>query len=682
MSNSRKQKATDAPPPVKKRQFYSNPNIILPLVAFIIRLIYVIQRQSSPFFAAPEIDQAMHDLWAQQIAAGDIWGREAFFRAPLYYYFLALIYYIFGHNYLVPRIVQITLGAYASWLTYRLGRRLYGEKAGLIAGFLYAFCGPIIYFEGELLIPAILLPLVLLFLNQLDIQRLHPSGKGFFTAGILLGLAAIARPNVLLFAPFALIWIVWILKGKIKWIVSFSLGSALIILPITLHNYLLSRDFVLIASQAGVNFYIGNNPYSNGYTAQVPGFPADWDGVEGSIRYAENQAGRSLKPSEVSRFWFERAFSEMSKRPLDWIRLTLHKIRLLYAGVEISNNEELYFQRRYSSVLAALMWYRIIAFPTGLLVPLGIMGLLLTWNLKRDFHLLFYFLSYSVSIFIFFVCTRYRLPLLPVLMIWTAAGLVAVQRLIREKNLKSRVLPLSLGAALLVAVNLNPLGEGKAALFEGTYYLGNKLFDRGDYRGAEKVYREALMLDSTSAPAHNGLGLALLRQGRTSEAKDEFRRATRYDPLLTSAHNNLAAILQQEGDFGGAEVQYSASLKVDSTDVFALRGLADIALAQEDFNRAEIYYRAAYENGAADAPTLTRWASALLRQGKIGEALKVNSVLLELQPNNARAHHNQARIYIACDSLEQAIRELETVLRLDPQNTKAEQQLDELRKQR
>jgi len=47
----------------------------------------------------------------------------------------------------------------------------------------------------------------------------------------------------------------------------FAAGLVLPIIPVTLHNALVGHDFVPIASQGGVNFYIGNNPVADGYTA-------------------------------------------------------------------------------------------------------------------------------------------------------------------------------------------------------------------------------------------------------------------------------------------------------------------------------------------------------------------------------------------------------------------------------
>ncbi|MBU0517635.1 glycosyltransferase family 39 protein, partial [bacterium] len=495
-------------------RFLTHPNFLVPTVALLLRLIYLLHIQSSPYFNSPELDSKMHDLWAQQIVAGDFASHEPFFRAPLYYYFLALIYYLFGHNYLVPRLLQICLGAFAAWLTYRLGRRIYGENAGIIAGFIYACCGPLIYFDAELRIPAVLLPLILLTLLQLDRQRENPSTKGFLLAGALLGLTALARPNIMIILPFVWIWILLILRGKWQFALSITLGTVLLIAPVTLRNYIVGDDVVLVGSQAGVNYYIGNNPQSDGYTAIVPGTPGDWEGgYRETIRIAEEATGKELKPSQVSRYWFNRAFLEMSEDIPRWISLTWHKSRLLFSGHEIGNNDDIYFNRRFSWLLGFLMWEKGLAFPFGLLMPFGLFSLLLIFNWKRDSLSLLFFASYAAGIIAFFVCTRFRLPLIPILAIWSGAGALCLMQIIKKKNLRKYIPQLIIFAALLVTLNLNPLAGAGTENFEGAYYLGGKYLEKGKVEQALAAYQEAVRLDPASARARNGLAMTLLRHG-------------------------------------------------------------------------------------------------------------------------------------------------------------------------
>ena len=127
------------------------------------------------------------------------------------------------------------------------------------AGLVAAFYGPLIYFGGELLptIPALLLDLaLLLLLLSAPLKQRWP----WLIAGLALGLAALAVSNILLFAPVLLAWL-WFSQGNfVQRGALLFLGIALVIAPVALRNYLVGDDWVLISHNAGINFYIGNNP--------------------------------------------------------------------------------------------------------------------------------------------------------------------------------------------------------------------------------------------------------------------------------------------------------------------------------------------------------------------------------------------------------------------------------------
>jgi len=62
----------------------------------------------------------------------------------------------------------------------------------------------------------------------------------------------------------------------------------------------------------------------------------------------------------------------------------------------------------------------------------------------------------------------------------------------------------------------------------------------GEQKWAEAVarYREAVSLVPKDAGAHNDLGMALLREGKSAEAAAEFDRALEIDPANQSAKAN------------------------------------------------------------------------------------------------------------------------------------------------
>src|SRR3990172_4326333 len=175
--------------------------------SLVLRLVYLLQIESNPFFYNPILDSLFHDLWAKSIASGDWLGEGVFFRAPFYPYFLALIYKIFGPDLFLARLIQHLIGSFSVILVYLLARKLFERKTAVISGILASTYWIFIYFEGELL-----LDFLLVFLDVLLILLLYravdrPGFRNWFGAGIILGFSAITRPNILIFVPFILLWL-------------------------------------------------------------------------------------------------------------------------------------------------------------------------------------------------------------------------------------------------------------------------------------------------------------------------------------------------------------------------------------------------------------------------------------------------------------------------------------------
>jgi predicted membrane-bound mannosyltransferase len=104
------------------------------LLAFALRLTYVLQLRSSPLFEHPQMDELYHDQWAQAIAAGETFNQGPYFRAPLYPAFLGAVYAVFGHDYLAARVIQALLGSLSCGLLFLVGRLVFSRVIGAVAG--------------------------------------------------------------------------------------------------------------------------------------------------------------------------------------------------------------------------------------------------------------------------------------------------------------------------------------------------------------------------------------------------------------------------------------------------------------------------------------------------------------------------------------------------------------------
>ncbi|MCP5066498.1 MAG: glycosyltransferase family 39 protein, partial [bacterium] len=242
---------------------------IVLLVAIVVRLIYLNDLGSAPFYHYPIGDSKIYHERALDIAGGDLVGREAYFHSsPLYPYFMAAIYRIAGPSITAVRVVQILIGSLNCVLILLLTRGMTGKRRGppLVAGLMAAVYGTFVFFDADLL----MIPLVLCFGCASVLLLARGAGAlRLLTAGLLLGLAALGKPNVLLFAPVALLWIFTEFQRTIQWkrwlpAALFTAGVVVAVLPISIRNYIVSQDLVLVSSNAGVNLYIGNHEGTDG----------------------------------------------------------------------------------------------------------------------------------------------------------------------------------------------------------------------------------------------------------------------------------------------------------------------------------------------------------------------------------------------------------------------------------
>ena len=499
-----------------------------------LRVIYVLDTQENPFREHPVLDSAYHVEWARAIVAGEEFKDLAdrpFFRAPLYIWFLAAIFRCFGDDLLVARLVQCGLGAITIALVYWIGRRAFEPAVGFIAALMAATCWVLIYFDAELLVEPLIVPLDLLALGLTvglgvgPAAPLRPARTAM--AGLAWGVSAIARPTVLPFMPFLAGWLVWCRRPQWTrglWLGALFSGALLIpILPITAYNTWVKGDFVLIASQGGVNFWIGNNPDSDGVTAIVPGTRASWwEGYYDSIAQAEQAEGRKLEASEVSRHYARRAWDFILHQPEQSIPLLLEKLRLFWAAWEYANNEDVDFFAHHFS------WVPRISIGFAVIAALGLLGLGLCVRQPGLFPLWGFVAVYTFSVVAFFVCSRFRLPVLPVLMLFAAHALVWLWRQWRARNLGALALSLLFVLGFGSWSTLQAPTEGVGANGYVDLALGEAR--RDNVEQAMEYLHLALAIDpnhwtrSSGSGGENGTGTARRPPYRTSSARSSRDR--------------------------------------------------------------------------------------------------------------------------------------------------------------
>lgn len=597
------------------------------LTAFVLRLIYVLQLQASPYFNLHVMDPGYHHEWATAFAAGKPFWDEVYFRAPLYPWFLGTIYWLFGsESGMTPRIVQAVLGSLSCGLLYLIGRRVFSRPVGVIAGFSAATYWVLLYFDAELLLPVLLvfLDLILLWLLLWTGDRRSPLAWGL--CGIALGISAIARPNILLLAPALVVWILVLHRPHWRRFWGYSaclfFGTILPILPITIRNYIVGGELVLIASQGGVNFYIGNNPHSNGRSAIIQGDPGAWRACYAAqLARAEKAEGRPLTASEVSRWYFHQALRFMGREPVRAGRLLLAKLGYFWSHWEVSNNQDMRFIAAHFTPVARYL-------PLGFWIvgPLGVLGLLLSLRRAKElFPLWGFVLIYMLSVVLFFVTARFRVPVVVVLILlgsyavcWCASAL----RARRWGSLSFATLVLIIMG--LVAARTPPnvdllmiqehretgialacqdrFEEAEQVLSEYVkraeatnwtlaaeplYHLGRVRIEQGKVAEAVRPLEQALEIQSYFPDARRLLGFTLAALGRFEESVAQYERIVRHEPEDAAARANLAGGLARLGRMEEATAEMLRAIEIEprhtrslieTTKVLRFQGRSDDAL--------------------------------------------------------------------------------------------------------
>ena len=180
--------------------------------------------------------------------------------------------------------------------------------------------------------------------------------------------------------------------------------------------------------------------------------------------------------------------------------------------------------------------------------------------------------------------------------------------------------------------------------------LGSALDKQGRSEEAISEFQAALRLkpdDSLAynnlGVAHNNLGIAFGRQGRTGEAIAQFQEAIRYKPDNAETHNNLGVALFNQGQTDTAIKEYREALRLKPDYAEAHNNLGTALLNQGQADEAITEYREALRFKPQDAVIHNNLGVALFRKGRTDEAISEYLESLRLQPNYVNAQRNLAQ---------------------------------------
>ena len=544
--------------------------LFLFLFALLCRAAFFLQLKNYPLLDVLGSDPGYYYNKAVEILrSGDWVGSKIFFASPFYPYFLATLFSIFGRELFAARIVQGLIGSLTAILVYLIGKRAFGQRVGFVAGILYCLYPVFPFYELTLEYdPLLLFHMLLAIAVCFGLQDNWTIPRSLFL-GLLVGLSFTLRPNILiLLIP---LWILFAGRGAnlsssrlLVGIVFFGLGCLLIIFPITLRNYLVGGEWVLISAHGGEAFYTGNNPYTDSAIAKIPSVETDFAGEERDfVRLAFRKTGEKGYRT-ASHFWYREGFEFIRQHPSAYLRLLLKKVYRLLKAYEIPDNNDYQFTRTFFHPLAR-GWSHI---DYGLILALSVYGLAVGLRYSKEALFLFLYLVLSVSVSLLFpIISRYRLPIVPVLIVFAAFTCCHVWE--NMKRGRRKIIFLSL--LICVPVYLfSEWGVKEDAAFAHSYYsLGKLRSGQGKSEEALYWYHQALSRFPSFSPVYVSLAFEYQNRGQRDAAVQNYKKALRLDPDSFAALNNLALLELEGGDFPPALRHIQGAIRHDPVSLRA-----------------------------------------------------------------------------------------------------------------
>lgn len=654
------------------------------------------------------LDTSVYLELARRVAGGDVaLGPGLYYVSPLYIYFVAAVLAL-TDSLTAVRVLQTALGTASVALIWWMAREWFGGRAAWIAATLAALTGIFTFYETLLLQAALDPFLTACALAALTVALKSSRTSWFLLAGLAFGVQALNRPNVLLAAGGIALLLVAIRHVRGALLLTAGLLAALA--PVTLRNAVVAGDWSPVSSHGGLNFYIGNNADADGTYHAVPGITPSIVGQQADARrVAEQATGRPLNDAEVSAYFYRLGRSWIAARPKAALALLLRKLAYVFDAAHLSLNYSYPFYARDAGTLL-----RVLVVGPWLLIPLGLTGLAWQgWRLRAGGVAVWagFVPLYALSVAVFFVSERYRLPLLVPLCAGSAAALDAIVSAFAARRVRDAAVLTVTCVALLGAVNW-PLGLDDARAEERTR-MAERMIRLGDFAEGERWSAEAEKIHPAPGLVHFRVGRAFLAAGRADLALAHLRKAAEVDPNRPEVDFALGQALLETGRAADAVPHlrraYDARVRVDLSGFDLARALAAsgdrtaamgvlqnvrpgrdddadswFALGQLAFDLrapslAEAFYIEAAKTRPAFSAARRQLGLTYVLMGRFADAAHELEKAVSLDPADPAAQLNLAVAYAEVGRIDEARAHAREALRLEPGYEKARQLLGVLK---
>ena len=268
----------------------------------------------------PVWDGHYYDFGARRIAAGFGYSDDRVVPGGLEWHpwchypvgysgFLAFFYRVLGTEHAVAAVANALTGAALAVVTWALARYALSRRRARAAGLIVAL-HPGLVLYAALVMTEPLAALLTLTAFWLAVRDRSPA-RGLIAGALVLGVAALVRPQALLCAPFLALVVAKEWRGRAV-AAAAAVAIALVpVLPWTARNCRVMDGCALVSTNAGWNLAIGAFPRATGRFETLHSSDGCRD-VTGQV--------------EQDRCWLHYGLREIVARPWRWLALVPAKL--------------------------------------------------------------------------------------------------------------------------------------------------------------------------------------------------------------------------------------------------------------------------------------------------------------------------------------------------------------------
>ncbi len=541
--------------------------VFLLCLGLALRLVGLWALKNSIYFDYLLWDEKVYHVWAKKIASGTFSSSAVYEFSPLPAYVFAFIYRCFSADAFYIRLLNVFLGTLTCLLIYVLGKEIAGKRVGFFSCLVAVLYKPFIFYSIVPLKTALSVFLFSLFAYFLVLSLNRKRSGYLFILGIIAGLMLNVRGNFIVIIPLVVLLITINLwekgftpKPVFLSILLYAAGVLLAITPFLVRNYMVSGKMVVATSQAGFNLYIGNNLNNKvPYYRPVPfATPSPFkQGIQFTIE-ASRRSHTKLTADEASSYWTGEVIKTGIAQPVAFIFKLVQKTLVLFNQFEAGDHYHIGF------ISTFVPFFKYPFLGLGLILPLGMAGILLVLRQNNNaFALLAIFCFYGLTLVAFFCNTRYRLPMVIILIPYAVIGLKEFIAAIKNQK-KQKIIAYSFLVILFAGIAHLPVKGTKdlSAYYNTHAIILNK---KGNHREAVKYWiKSSEMNQSFSAFANLSLAGTQLRLGNIAKARYYLDRINDESFAVAMKHEMQGLIYEALGQFDKTIAEYRKALEINT----------------------------------------------------------------------------------------------------------------------